>query len=271
VNIKNINTIKLFSDPLFDAHFSVDPGSKFLIFKSIDFKTVSATLKVDPVSLVKFLNDICMEMYRNGKTNGIPRDVSINLHDHYFCAETIRDIYSGIISDLLADNSEWSTNEIVSFGFLCGNTKPQRLKYIEMGKSFSQLNYISTKKYNRYSKDTDGFTSVIKLKKDYKYFIDLTGHSYSTKTYQFLASKRVYFTSKHNEILDWEANHLKPWENYIPVEDDLSDLISKYQTIESNPVLYKKIIKNNTNLIANQLSHKLMLQHLIKTISAYII
>ncbi len=261
------NTIKLFSSPLFNAHLSVCPTSKLLVCKSIYFGTPSATLKVDPEILVKFLNDICTEIYRNGKANSIPKNASINLHQHYFCTETIRDIYSGIISDLQADSSKWDANSVVSFGYLAGNSKPQRIKYIEMCESFPQLKYISTEKFNRYCKKSKGFTSVLELKKRHKYFIDLEGHSYSTKSYQFLASKRVYFSSRHNEVLKWEKNYLKPWENYIPVKKDLSDLIDKYQIIESDPKLYKKIIKNNIDLLSNQLSQKIMFSDLIKKIS----
>ena len=169
--MKNANTIKLFSRPLFNAHLSTCPTSKLLICKSIYFEASSAALKVDPEMLVKFLNDICMEMYRNGKINSIPQNVAIDLHQHYFCAETIRDIYSGIISDLQADSSKWDTNSVVSFGYLAGNSKPQRIKYVEMCESFPQLNYISTEKFNRYCRNSSNFTSVIKLKKRHKYFI----------------------------------------------------------------------------------------------------
>lgn len=258
--------IKLVSDPIFKVHFSICPTSKFLVCKSIDFLAPSATLKVDPEMLVKFVNDVCMKIYESGQIVHITENSKINLHQHYFCAETIRDIYANIISDLQLDNSEYSTNEIASFGFLAGDSKPQRLKYIQMCKSFSQLNYISTEKFNRYSKNSPNFTSVAKLKKDYKYLIDLKGHSYSTKTYQFLASKRVYFSSEHNEVLNWEASHLNPWENYIPVKSDLSDLMEKYQIIESDPGLYKKIIKNNINLLENELSPEFMLKELAKKI-----
>lgn len=263
--------IELLSKPIFKVRFSICPTSNFLVCKSINFSmSPSATLKVDPEMLIKFVNDVCMKIYEIGQIDHITKNSKINLHQYYFCAETIRDIYANIISDLQLDNSEYTKNGISSFGFLAGNSKRQRLKYIEMCKSFSQLNYISTKKFNRYSKDSNDFTSVAKLKKDYKYLIDLKGHSYSTKTYQFLASKRVYFSSKHNEVLNWEANHLKPWENYIPVKTDLSDLVDKYEIIESEPELYKKIIKNNLNLLKNELSAEFMLEELIKKITSCI-
>lgn len=268
--MKNSNKIKLFSTPLVKICFSVCPCANLLICKSLDFNTVSAGLKVDPEILMKFVNDVCMKMYKLGKIKGIPQDKAINLHHSYFCAETIRDIYSNIISELQADSSKCSTNNIVSFGFLAAKSKPQRLKYIKMCENSPLLDYISTKKFNRYCKDSADFTSVAKLKKDYKYFIDLEGHTYSTKSYQFLASKRVYFSSTHNTVLKWEKNYLKPWENYIPVKTDLSDLMDKYQIIESDPELYKKIIENNLNLLQNQLSPELMLDQLVKKITSFV-
>lgn len=266
----NSNTIKLSSQPLFDMYFSVCPSSKLLALQSICFNTVSASIKIDPEILMKFVNDLCTKIYKNGTIKSIPKDEVIDLHKDYFCSETIRDIYSNYILDLQEDNSKYSTNNIVSFGFLAGKTKPQRLEYIKMCEDYLFLEYISTDKFNRYLKDEPGFTSIKKLKKNYKYFIDLEGHSYSTKSYQFLASKRVYFSSVHCEVLKWEKEHLKPWENYIPVKKNLSDLVDKYKIIESDPKLYQKIINNNINLLQNQLSPEFMLNKLVRKILSYV-
>tara|TARA_B100001093_G_C26853639_1_gene1026299 strand:+ start:3388 stop:4227 length:840 start_codon:yes stop_codon:yes gene_type:complete len=254
---------------LFKVELSGNADGGILIFKSLLSKTPSAFLKLDPEIIMKFANDVCMKMHRFGEIESIPEDKIINLHENYFCAETIRDIYSNIISDLQADNSGHRTNNIVSFGHVLKN-KPERIKYIEMCENSAFLDYIPTKKFNTYSKDTAEFKSVLDLKKSHKYFIDLAGHTYSTKSYLFLASKRVYFSSEHPEVFEWEKNHLKPWENYVPVKSDLSDLMDNYQIIESDPKLYEKIIQNNINLLQNQISPELMLDQVIKKIASHV-
>jgi len=268
------NTIKLFSRPLFDVDLSTSKEG-VLILSSLNLNPHDAAQKVDPEMLVKFINDICMHLYKQNTTTNtkfmpLKQDFCINLHDHYFCAETIRDIYSNIISNLLNDYSVPYSNNIVSFGHLARETKPQRLKYIDMCNIFTELTYISTKNYNIYDLDCGDFTNILALKKQFKYFIDLKGHSYSTKTYQLLASQRVYFSSQHNLTLTWEKQHLKPWQNFIPVKEDLSDLISQHQIIESNPALYQQIVENNLNLLNNELSPNAMLKQLLNKISSFL-
>lgn len=270
------NTIKVFSYPLFDVDLSISKGG-VLILNSLNLNPNDAAQKVDPEMLVKFINDICMHLNKQNATTNkkfmpLKRDFNINLHHHYFCAETIRDIYSNIISNLLNDDSIPSSNNVVSFGYLARkvdgtDTKPQRLEYVDMCNIFPELTYISTKNYNIYDLDCGDFTSILDLKKQFKYFIDLKGHSYSTKTYQLLASRRVYFSSQHNSTLNWEKQHLKPWRNFIPVKEDLSDLTSQYQIIESDPALYQQIVENNLNLLNNELSPNAMLKQLLNEIS----
>ena len=88
------------------------------------------------------------------------------------------------------------------------------------------------------------------------------GHSYSTKSLLFMASKRVFFSSKHREQLQWEKEYLKPWENFIPVAKDLSDLVDNYKIIEADQNLYNQIVANNIRLLQGELSQELMLDKL---------
>lgn len=268
------NTIKLFSRPLVDIDLSISKEG-VLTLSSLNLNPNDAAQKIDPEMLMKFINDVCIHLYKQNTTNNtwfapLKRDFCINLHTHYFCAETIRDIYSNVISNLLNDYSTPHSNNIVSFGHLARKTKPQRLKYIDMCNIFPELTYISTKNYNIYDLDSGDFTNILALKKQFKYLIDLKGHSYSTKTYQLLASKRVYFSSQHNFELNWEKQHLKPWQNFIPVKEDLSNLIEQHQIIESNPKLYQQIVDNNLNLLKNELSPNIMLKQLLQKINSFL-
>ena len=225
------------------------------------------TYKISLTSIVSFIEDLCLDLNNSGSPESFfSREYQkfIDLHHHYFAAENIRDIYSGIIKELINDNHAPETQDCGSFGYLAGNTKPQRQEYIELCESINKFDYIETEKFDQNNKS---FKTVLDFKKRYKYFIDLRGHSYSTKSLLFLASKRVFFTSEHPETTEWEKKYLKPWENYIPVNQDLSDLEKNYELIQSKPSLYEKIVENNNSLIKNELSNKVMMKNLVDFVS----
>ena len=68
----------------------------------------------------------------------------------------------------------------------------------------------------------------------FKYVIDLPGHTYSTKSYWKLFLKRPVFYVEPKVKFSWERR-MKPWVHYIPVRQDFSDLLERYQWAESNP------------------------------------
>ncbi len=219
------------------------------------------TYKMSLTSIASFINDVCLNL---SKTSSHEYQKIIDLHEHYFVVENIRDIYSGIIEELINDNHAPETQDCGSFGFLCGNTKPQRHTYLELCKSINEFKYNKTKKFNQ---NDISFKTMLDYKKRCKYFIDLTGHTYSTKSLLFVASKRVFFASTHPETTVWEKKYLKPWENYIPVNEDLSDLEKNYKLIQSKPSLYEKIVDNNNSLIKNELSNKVMMKNLVEAVN----
>ena len=193
-------------------------------------------------------------------------DGKILFKNCFVCLEDFRNIHCGLISNLIQDNKQPSNKKIGSFGFLCGNTKKYRLKYINYCKQYSDvLDYISTPKY---SKTDPNMISFIDMK-HYKYLIDLPGHTYSTKMYSFLHSKRVVFKIKgvntQHEFY-WEKK-LIPNIHYIEIEPDYSDLLLKYHFLESNPLLYSKIVENCEDLIRTDLSQEKLINHFIECIS----
>jgi hypothetical protein len=225
------------------------------------------TYKLDPVPIAEFVNHISRHIYNRYTIKSITKSKKIELHKVFFCAETIRDIYAGRINFLLNDSCHWQSNKIGGFGFLAKpNSKKQREAYNDMTKHMEHLEYFETAKFNRLEKNKGTFLSMEELKSKYKYLIDLKGHTYSTKSYLFLASKRVYFSSAHPETLNWEKEFLLPWKHYIPVKEDLSDLNENYNKIENNPNLYNSIIDNNIRLLRESLSTSSMMEKLAESI-----
>lgn len=257
IRLYDSKCITIYSDPMFEVDLVVDPSTNKLTCRSVKFGTFDATYKINPVDLMKFVDDLCSYYYKRDLCD-VRESCRINLHEHYFPAESIRDIYSGALDNLIKDSTSSCNNKAVSFGFLAGDSKPQRKRYIEACVHAEQFEYISTQKYDRRDTTSENFYSIQQMKSKYKYFVDLRGHSYSTKSLLFVASKRVFFYSEPPEKLMWEREFLQPWQNYVPIKNDLSDLQDNYNKIESDERMQEHMISNNINLLHDMLSKQKM-------------
>ena len=81
----------------------------------------------------------------------------------------------------------------------------------------------------------------------YKYHIDLGGGGGTTwtGTIQKLALPGVLFHHV-TPTKDWFHDLLVPWEHYIPIQTDLSDLREKYEWAESHQDEARRISENGT-------------------------
>jgi hypothetical protein len=205
----------------------------------------------------KLLNNTKSYMKIKDMING-----TIDFKNTFVCLEDFRNIHYGLIDNLINDNSQFTSNKIGSFGYLCGDTKPFRLKYIDYCKTNPMIcEYIST---NKYSPNDKTMLSFIDMKK-FKYLIDLPGHNYSTKIYSFIHSKRVIFKVKgvtDSHEFYWEK-YLKPNIHYIEINEDYSDLMEKYRNIEKNPSQYNDIINNCNLLIKTEISQDKLLSNFL--------
>lgn len=207
-----------------------------------------------------FMETILLNIKIQGKLNG-----NLNLKDCFVSLEDLRNIHYGLINNLTNDNSIPSINKICGFGYLYGDTKPYRLRYMDYCDKFPHvLEYISTNKYS--PKDPSMF-SFVDMKK-YKYLIDVPGHTYSTKLYSFLHSKRVIFKLKDvNKEYDfyWEKL-VKPNVHYIEIKPDYSDIIEKFNYLQNNPEVEKKIIENCQELVSTVLTPKILINHFLECV-----
>jgi len=149
------------------------------------------------------------------------------------CLENWRDIFTGRVDELLCDeNQAYTEAKIGAFGFLKGQTKPERLNFVDLASRHPTcFHYVETQKFSE--QDSLELT-LIDYKKRFKYIIDLPGHTYSTKLYWMLFLKRPLFLVQPKLSFEWERK-LIPWVHYIPVNDDLSNLMTRFEWAESNP------------------------------------
>lgn len=100
----------------------------------------------------------------------------------------------------------------------------------------------------------------------WRYLIDIEGNTYSIRTKYFFFTRRLIFLQEktHNE---WFFEHLKPWEHYVPIKRDLSDLKEKFEHIRQNEILEEQIVENAFNFAINNLTREHALarwNHLLK-------
>ena len=87
----------------------------------------------------------------------------------------------------------------------------------------------------------------------YKYLIDTRGNAWSSRLQTLLKLGRVIFIADrpYNE---WYFDKLHPMEHYVPVKEDMSDLIEKYCYMERHPELYDKIVSNLNEFVEENLT-----------------
>jgi len=258
-------------------HEACNLGKPRVVCRSIDFgyRPWSHKFNINNVSL--FVTDLLTRLNKYNIVRRLkPRTrVTIDLHDIYFPIETICDIYSGLVGEISHKHSVPTTNKVVGFGSIeRPGSKPQREEYNHMTLDSHVFDYLETKIYN--AATPEKYYDIRDLIKKYKYFIDLKGHTYSTKAYTFIASNRVTLKCKHQPgkckmLVGWESDIIKPWKNYIPINWDLSDLKEKYEMIEKCPDKYDQIIHNNRKLFETTLSNDMMIQTLVNEILSHVV
>lgn len=103
----------------------------------------------------------------------------------------------------------------------------------------------------------------------YKYLPVLDGHMCSYPGFQWrLLSHSICFKQKSDQI-QWFYQALKPYEHYIPIEHDLSDLVDKIVWAKKNDEECKKIAKHATDFAMNNLALEDIYVYLYEVLKTY--
>lgn len=112
------------------------------------------------------------------------------------------------------------------------------------------------KKYPNYLQIEDStkgkFLPMIEQAK-YKYLIDTRGNGWSGRLQTLLKLGRVIFVASR-PYREWYFDRLIPMKHFVPVEEDMSDLIEKYIFMENHPELYEKIVRNMIEFVEENLN-----------------
>ena len=117
------------------------------------------------------------------------------------------------------------------------------------------------KKYPEYLHIEDGtrgqFVPMFEQAR-YKYLIDTRGTSWSGRLQTLLQLGRVVFIADR-PFREWYFDRLIPMKHYVPIKEDMSDLIEKYLFMERNPELYDRIVHNMEEFVEENLNPRRIL------------
>lgn len=87
----------------------------------------------------------------------------------------------------------------------------------------------------------------------YKYLIDIQGRGYSGRLKYLATMNRIIFVQER-KYWDILSIQMKPWIHYIPIKEDLSDLIEKYEWAESHTKECEIILQNLKKYVDEKLN-----------------
>lgn len=103
------------------------------------------------------------------------------------------------------------------------------------------------------NKNRQNYLSMLDMVSKYKYLIDTQAHGFSGRLKYLMNSNRLIFMQDRFYKTFIEED-LKPFEHYIPVKYDFSDLVEKIEWAESNPEESEAINKNMFEFASKNLS-----------------
>jgi hypothetical protein len=173
--------------------------------------------------------------------------------------------YQNLIDKILVkSNLEFEIPKLFWIGNL--NTNNSRKLFLEKFKDFDFIECIhfdpaELDSKNKYVSLEDHCT--------YKYLIDLQGNGYSGRIKYLLFTGRPLFIQER-KFKTFYHELLVPFEHFIPVKEDFSDLIEKIKWLEENPDLASKIGANAKSFAINNLQKENVIKYYSKVIIGFI-
>lgn len=125
------------------------------------------------------------------------------------------------------------------------NTHPSRANLVELSKKNPKIIDAQMMEWKYQDNTLIPQNKYVSLQDhiQYKYLIDCPGVGYSARLKWLIATGRPTFVVERDIVEPW-FRYAEPFEHYVPVKSDLSDLIEKFQYLEDNPDIYEKISIN---------------------------
>ena len=160
--------------------------------------------------------------------------------------------------------------------FWIGNASTNRLRerLVKIGKHYENfefigMNWTAAPKEGQLKRQEATKYVSLPDHTQYKYLIDVPGRGYSARVKLLLFSGRPLFYVERSES-EFYFKELKPFEHYIPVKGDLSDLVAQYNWAEEHPEEVQQIAQNALEYAKNHLTTRAAIFKYSEILSQYI-
>ena len=102
----------------------------------------------------------------------------------------------------------------------------------------------------------------------FKYTLDIRGYGWTDRVKILLQLGRPMFLVDR-PFREWYFDKLVPMRDYIPIKEDLSDLLEKYDFLESHSEEYAKIVMSMKEFVRKYFSPEYILNYLKDVVLKY--
>lgn len=129
--------------------------------------------------------------------------------------------------------------------FWVGNISNSEARYRLKVMSERYPEKICVKSFYVQGTNQSGLENYVEMKdfSDYKYLIDVRGYGWTDRVKLLLAMGRPLLLVDR-PFVEYYYSLLEPMKNYVPIREDLSDLIEKIDYLDGHSDIYNSIVKN---------------------------
>ena len=170
--------------------------------------------------------------------------------------------YTETVNEIMAKSRiPYQSNKLFWIGAM---THASRLRFMEIAQTRPDLIDAVNTQAHRHFIEGEQPVRYVSLPEhtEYKYLIDIEGHGWSARLKYLLFTQRVLFIQERR----WKQYYLyelEPYKHFIPVKNDLSDLIQQIEFVEKEGETFYNYISNNAFAYA---MNNLQYEHAIKRI-----
>lgn len=103
----------------------------------------------------------------------------------------------------------------------------------------------------------------------YKYLLSIDGNTCTFARMAWILYSNSVLMKHDSEEVQWYYSYLQPYENYIPIKEDFSNLEQQYKWAENNPLLATEIANNGRVLAQEVFSENGIRDALIESFNRY--
>jgi hypothetical protein len=156
--------------------------------------------------------------------------------------------------------SEFPLPNTKKLGWRGNNNHLQRSRLVEISKGLEDVdidfvNWVEDGRKGYLRELSANFLSYEEQVKKWRYFADIEGTGYSGRLKILLACKRLTFLIERTHK-EWFFEAMQPWVHFVPVSNDMGDLLEKLEFMRRNESAEQKILASLGGFSESFLSRK---------------